>query len=171
MGEITFDTLHIHITGNISPETLGAKELADVLTNLQDAILPSIVPVTEVLTVDAKLSLSGLSSGTLTLTFSSNRPLDHAMDILSECFHTTDFSSLPDLSRRAVLWLGKWSRRFDYQLEWIFKDKLRGTITPELELKLNEHRIGDAVHQIRERFGEHFDAIDPDAFMAQVRGE
>ncbi len=131
-GTTINDPLTIHITGSISLATLSAGELGELLKNLADAVL-SVAGRQS----DASLPvfpLTGIADGSLVLTFGADSRVHEAAGVVCRAFAKGDVTSLPDPSRRAVLALSRWSRKFSYSLEWWQGGRSLGIITPQLEL-------------------------------------
>ncbi len=252
MERETAEKITIHITGDIAPDRLSAGELGELLNNLEDSIVPIVRRDSPSMDELGVMSLLAIETGSLSLAFSAPPAFVSPIRTLVSCFSIGDLSSLPEKSRRAVVWLSKWSRGRLFTLDWRIGAERIGSISPTLEVKfteapklqgtttlsgtvrsvggerpsfklrlaggdlavctcdedlarqcgkflyrkvvvegvaknniltgemesfeasavvLSERKLLSGIESIREKFGSVFDAIDPEAYMAQVRGD
>lgn len=91
------------------------------------AIVPEAVP-------EHKVSLVSITDGSVTLGFALPPSFATSVTLLGSRFATGNISDLPDKSRQAVLWLGKWCRSHALILDWLLGENRVGSITPSLDL-------------------------------------
>ena len=135
MGETKAEKLTIHVTGETSPELMGAGDLAEFLKSLEQSILPIVQRDSPEAPAGAKLALVAISAGSVNLAFSLPGDYSKAVFLLGARVTAGDISDLPDKSRRGVLGLGKWCRARLLSLDMDMGASRIASITPDLELK------------------------------------
>jgi hypothetical protein len=135
MGETKADKLTIHITGETSPELMGAGELAEFLQALEQSILSIVQRDSPEAAVKDKLALVAIGAGSVNLAFSLPPSYSPSVALLGSRMATGDISDLPDRSRKAVLSLSRWCRSRALTVDMQVGASKIASITPDLELR------------------------------------